>query len=91
MDTFEWKPGTFLEPPPMSQEMRDQLALMRAEMERLGVPAVFRERPDLFPLPSGYTVERLEAEMAVQTTSSQPIQIRLRPKPAKPSKKGSKK
>jgi hypothetical protein len=31
-----------------------------------------------------------EAEMAVQTTSNQPVQIRERPKPAKPSKKGHK-
>ena len=32
-----------------------------------------------------------ESSVAVQTTSNQPVQIRLRPKPAKPSKKGSKK
>jgi hypothetical protein len=31
-----------------------------------------------------------EAETAVQTTQSQPVQIRERPKPAKPSKKGRK-
>jgi hypothetical protein len=35
-------------------------------------------------------LEEKNARMAVQTSANQPVQIRERPKPAKPSKKGRK-